>query len=277
MAFMGVLFVILLLIGFVIAFIGAIVLLIVGLILHKKAFETISLVILIPQIIILAIVGIKMAIEHHENMQRLFYCLENGKYKQAEKLLKKGGSVYFNYESVNSPAKAGKIPYFIELCQSNSGDNKYETCGEQLQFLIDHGADVEYRKVIVDHKKDAPEHFKSPDSDNDIVKKNIGLYGDSCGMTPLMISAKYENIKTFKVLIENGADVNAVSYCGRTVLMYACAKNYGDRTEIIKTLLEKGVDVNAEDNFGLTAMDFAKFSHNQEAVNLLKEYQEKNK
>ncbi len=272
MAFIGLLFVNLFLLSFVVA----VILLIVGLALHKKVLKIISIVMLVPQIIILATFGMQTAIVHHNDMKSLYYCLEKEKYKQAEKLLKNGGSVYFGCETSSNDISKGE-PYFIGLCQTYLASFRYVNSDEKLQFLIDHGADVEYRIVNNNHEKDDPSHFKPADVSSYTVKQNIVDYGDSCGMTPLMVSAEGNNIKTFKVLIENGADVNAVSYCGRTVLMYACAKNYGDRTEIIKTLLEKGVDVNAEDNFGLTAMDFAKFSHNQEAVNLLKEYQEKNK
>ena len=71
------------------------------------------------------------------------------------------------------------------------------------------------------------------------------------GQTPLHRACEYCNYKISKLLIENGADVNAKDQDGVTPLHYACHWEYGSY-KVIKFLIENGADVNAKDNDGQT-------------------------
>ena len=77
---------------------------------------------------------------------------------------------------------------------------------------------------------------------------------DSYDDTPLHTAIEYGNIKFIKLLLENGADINAKDKLGNTLLHFAA--KYG-KLEIVKLLLENGVDVNAKDNAGKTPLRFA--------------------
>lgn len=80
------------------------------------------------------------------------------------------------------------------------------------------------------------------------VKKVVEKKGnvdkrDIAGQTPLMYAAEGGSLEVVKYLVDQGADVNAMSgNKGRgTALIYATAAN---RVEIVKYLLEKGANVN---------------------------------
>ena len=55
-----------------------------------------------------------------------------------------------------------------------------------------------------------------------------------------------------KLLVSNGAGVNARSKQGRTPLLIAAASN--DSYEVVKFLMDSGADVSARDSMGQTAL-----------------------
>ena len=57
--------------------------------------------------------------------------------------------------------------------------------------------------------------------------------------------------KIVKLLIDNGADVDAQPKYGDTALVDAI---YEGHTEIVKLLVDKGADVNVKNKFGYTAL-----------------------
>ena len=73
-------------------------------------------------------------------------------------------------------------------------------------------------------------------------------------MTALMMAARYGRTDKVKVLLENGADMEATNINGTTALMFAAI--YG-RTEIVKMLLKHGADVESKNNTDSTALMFA--------------------
>ena len=66
-----------------------------------------------------------------------------------------------------------------------------------------------------------------------------------------------------RLMLDHGADVNAVDPLGRTPLMYAAASDLLP-LDVVKLLVERGADVNAKDahklsgDSGLTVLDIAR-------------------
>jgi len=85
------------------------------------------------------------------------------------------------------------------------------------------------------------------------------------GYTPLLIAGYRNQLEAVKVLLDLGANVNAVSEDG-TVLTAAC---YKSNTALVKILLEQHADVNVKNNAGTTPLMFAIMAENEEMVKLL--------
>lgn len=73
------------------------------------------------------------------------------------------------------------------------------------------------------------------------------------------------NYEAVKSMIEAGTDINKKSV-GKTPLMYAARHN---KVEIIKLLLANGADINAKCDRGYTALDYAKLSKAVDAESAL--------
>lgn len=84
--------------------------------------------------------------------------------------------------------------------------------------------------------------------------------------TVLMIAASKGYIEIMKILIENGAHVNATSNEGYTALMRA-ARN--GQTVAIKILLQNNADINAKNYGGMSALKFAANNYYQDIVKIL--------
>ncbi len=81
---------------------------------------------------------------------------------------------------------------------------------------------------------------------------------------------KQKMFDTVSLLLENGADVNAIGKDGITALITAVNKK--DNLEIIELLLKYKADVNAKDNGGITALMVAVFKDQEDAFKLLINY-----
>lgn len=73
-------------------------------------------------------------------------------------------------------------------------------------------------------------------------------------------------MKIIKVLISNGADVNATNTYNETALMGVSLNGY---IELVTLLIDKGADVNQKDNDGLTALKLASLAEHIEIVRKL--------
>lgn len=94
---------------------------------------------------------------------------------------------------------------------------------------------------------------------------------DNFGITPLMSSVMTHDttkrLAVFNLLVEKGADINAVSRGGGSVLGYACENN---QIEIVKILLSKGVEVDGrKNNFANTPLMYAANGGYEAIVDLL--------
>ncbi len=75
------------------------------------------------------------------------------------------------------------------------------------------------------------------------------------GRTPLIVAcAYYSGITVCRLLIEHGADVNALTSANETALMLAASNA---KVAVVDYLLEKGANPNLKDAKGKTALDYA--------------------
>jgi ankyrin repeat protein len=88
---------------------------------------------------------------------------------------------------------------------------------------------------------------------------------NSAESTPLMWSAT--DIRKVRVLVDRGANVNAVSSRGRTALFLAAMS--APSAEIVKLLMARGVDVKVVDAFKMSALHAATWGSDTETIRLL--------
>jgi ankyrin repeat protein len=129
-------------------------------------------------------------------------------------------------------------------------------------FLRKHGAQLDFVTAI--RLGDLREVQRLVKEGADVNSKDI--YGG----TPLMIAAGTGNLEIVRLLLDNGADINATrDGSDATALMNAVK---GSNVEVVKLLIEKGADVNTVVEMGdenMTAMDFAAISGNVEILKML--------
>lgn len=91
---------------------------------------------------------------------------------------------------------------------------------------------------------------------------------DKNAFTPLMYSATSGNAGAVKLLLDKKADVDSISLVLETPLFRAAGNGH---TEVVKLLLEKGADANAQSQEGSTALMLAADNGHTEIVKLLLE------
>ena len=86
--------------------------------------------------------------------------------------------------------------------------------------------------------------------------------------TPLARACDGNAVEIMQILLDKGADINKKrAVDGGTVLMSAAANG---RTEAVKLLLKKGADVNIKDGRGFTALTYAKIWKRKDVIDLLR-------
>jgi ankyrin repeat protein len=87
------------------------------------------------------------------------------------------------------------------------------------------------------------------------------------GTTLLMLASANGNVNMVKLLLSNGAAVDAQDDSGTTALIYASWKG---KTDVVKTLIENGANISTATNDGRTALGVAQQTKNSAIVNLLR-------
>ena len=93
-----------------------------------------------------------------------------------------------------------------------------------------------------------------------LAAKDIGKHDYSLALAN---TAVFGDLNAVRLMLDHGADVNAVDPLGRTALMYAAASDLLP-LDVVKLLVERGADVNAKDGHklggdsGLTVLDIAR-------------------
>ncbi len=85
--------------------------------------------------------------------------------------------------------------------------------------------------------------------DNGVDVNIINKNNKNC--TPLHIASIYGHIEILRLLIERGANINALDKSKISSLSYAC---YHKRLDVVKLLLKNNANVNIVDNYGNTLL-----------------------
>ena len=86
---------------------------------------------------------------------------------------------------------------------------------------------------------------------------NVNVKDDMFGSTPLHLAAYNGHIEISRLLLQNGADVNAKSDDGSTPLHWAAEHG---QVDILHLLVENGADLEAQDNDGWRALHEAAYN-----------------
>ncbi len=133
-------------------------------------------------------------------------------------------------------ARRGDIAAARELIQKGADVNATDSFGTTSLMYAAGGTSVELVRLLLDAKAD------------------IGMQESYAGRTALFLARLPQ---TVRLLIDRGADVNAVDRYGSTALFRAAemqANFLEDGLEIMRILLVNGADVNARNTHGETAL-----------------------
>ena len=203
--------------------------------------------------------------KEYEDSRNLYSCVMSHDLEAAQKLIDEGASPDGAGNTDTDPhaaAEDGEETALFTLCNMEQR-REDERMIEEITFLLDNGADIEWR--VYYHEKDYAEHHGE--------KNPYGFHTpDGCGRTPLMAAASSGRVETLKLLIARGADINAVDFNGRNALMYAATSFKGERSaDIARLLIYEGIDCYARDNFGQNVWDYVEWADMEPVRRVLRE------
>ena len=89
---------------------------------------------------------------------------------------------------------------------------------------------------------------------------------DKDGESGLMKAVRKGHTKAVQILLDKGADINAIDDSGHTALMFSVAEGHND---IVKVLLDRGAHINAKNNYNQTPLHLASSSNHFSTVKVL--------
>lgn len=109
-----------------------------------------------------------------------------------------------------------------------------------------------------------------------LIEKGINVKSKRFGARTYLMRAvsSQDGLKIAKLLIAEGADVNARGVNGATALICACSSTYAynpNGTKVVELLLDNGADINAKDDSGWTPWMYARASSDRAAIRVLLE------
>ncbi|NIM58767.1 MAG: hypothetical protein GTO16_07455 [Candidatus Aminicenantes bacterium] len=99
------------------------------------------------------------------------------------------------------------------------------------------------------------------------VNAKCGAHGKAKDTTPLHAAAGKDNIEVAKVLIDNGAELDAKVFENHYTPLHVAARN--NKRAVAELLIAEGAEVNAEAKSGETPLDLAVSNGNEELADLL--------
>lgn len=217
---------------FIIAIIG-IVLFVKGLLLKRKKYIVLGILLTIPSLLLCG-VQIKEDIDRAiKERQYLRYYITDGTSKELEEyLIENPNQLYCSYKNSNNIAEECDLTWFDYLCKNSSIEK--EIVLEKIQIFINQGFDINRRICQYELSKEEHTYLHN--------KKE-----DFCGATPLMIACYNNDYELVKLLIENGADINIKDFNGNSTISYIINwkietnEDLNERKDLINYLLNNGI------------------------------------
>ncbi len=193
-------------------------------------------------------------------MQPIHKAALDGNLSQVRTLVDQGNNV--NARSAANSGYAQYTPLALAIEHGHS---------DVISYLLDHGADVNAATAT----GNTPLHVAAYNGLTDVIKLLLGKGANvhakmKNGVTPLHMAAiaVHDNIAAMRMLLDNGADVNA----GRATEVgtpLEKAAYYGNAA-VAEFLFSRGAEADARDSYGGTALHMAaKFGRVQYAQTLL--------
>jgi ankyrin repeat protein len=174
-----------------------------------------------------------------------FNAVENDNVEELKKLLvKESGLVYarddIGFTALMKASRYGEVKTVELLLKS----------GAEINAQADMGETALFRTIDVNNYKAAELLLKHGANPN--IKET------SQDWSALQCAAYYGNLSMVKLLLDNGADVNAVGKYDQTPLHWSMrAITWNNQKEIVELLIKRGVNINHVDTDGRTALQMA--------------------
>ena len=147
---------------------------------------------------------------------------------------------------------------------------------EAAQSALKNGADANESERSTEHRRKFLMLVAAEGKEN--LAKLLVEYGadvnavDVDGNTALMDAANFGHLNVVKFLVEHGANVNAAAtvegYTGYTALIYASERGH---VNVVKYLIKHGANINAKKKNGDTALSLAENNGHTEVARILSE------
>lgn len=151
------------------------------------------------------------------------------------------------------------------LLEKGADVNAKDNNGETPLLWAASGNRLEVAKLLIENGADV--NAKDDDSARTVLMQVSSRVAVFLGpdRRPAEIATE-DRVRFVKLLIDNGAEIDAKAVGGRTALMEAA---FWGLTEVAQVLIDKGADVNAQDYYGRTALMSAGDNGHTEMVKLL--------
>lgn len=175
--------------------------------------------------------------------EQLYHAVINGHLDSVHRMIKVGTDVNMRIGCIESTAL-----HFA----ANGGDVP------MVRLLLKHGADV----AMQDIAGLSPLHvsFHCGPENMDVYKvllENGADCNEKCpsdGISPFHLALRGRSLRTVKMLLENGADIEALSNRGETALHFS-VKNVDQ--DVLKFILDLGVPIESSDVHGFSVLHYA--------------------
>jgi len=227
--------------------------------------------------------------QNHKGITPLHYAAKSGNSEIIEALLKKNAKVNITDINGNTPllyaAEKGYFQEFISLFMATlKSEKQLDTA--YIQTIFKHVLIGKNFKTIEFMLKKNTYKYLDPENtgifiaidDNDIsfinfllnYIENINTHSFSNNNdSPLIYSCRQNRKRITEILLEKGANVNAVNKIGETALNVACQY---ERYDLVKSLLEAGSQIGISDDTGKSSFLHSIKTGNTNIIRLLIEY-----
>ncbi|KAG6895325.1 hypothetical protein C0992_001929 [Termitomyces sp. T32_za158] len=235
--------------------------------------------------------GMNVHVQTSDKKTPLHYAAESGNFAMVTQLLQKGADVHTQTFGKQTPlhfaAQGGNLAIFTLLLEKGANMHAQNFYGETtLHFaaegensaiftlLFEEGIDVHAKtsdgKTVL-HSA-AQSQSPNPDLLKFLLDKGINVNAKALFMeTPLHLAIRRKNFHIVKLLLDNGADVDAMSFVYNEGTPICTAARAGN-LDIIKLLYDKGADINSKGRrTGITPLTYAKQLKHMHIVQFLQE------